>query len=78
MKLYKEAYLVYPKDTAVSMPFLLLTPAKQVNTTVWDCDGMAPPYFSLNSSGVSWRAPFNCPTAEERIQHCNCAFKYTV
>lgn len=60
------AHLVYPKDTAVSRAFLLLTPARQVNTIFWDCDGM-----TEASSGVSWRAPFTCPTAEEKVQHCN-------
>lgn len=65
------AHLVYPNDTAASRALLLLTPARQVNTIFWDCDGISPPYFSLNSSGLSWRAPFNCPTADERVQYCN-------
>lgn len=63
-----NAHLVYPKDNAVSSAVLLLIPARQVKTTFWECDGMFPPYFSLNSSGLSWRAPFTCATADERNQ----------
>lgn len=59
---------MYPKDAAESSAVLLLTPARQVKTIFWECDGMSPPYFSLNSSGLSWRAPFTCATACKKMR----------
>lgn len=57
-------HFLYPSDVAVSSAFLLLTPARHVNTILSACWGISPPYFSLNSSGPSWRAVFTCPTVK--------------
>ncbi|TNN57695.1 hypothetical protein EYF80_032064 [Liparis tanakae] len=53
-------------DVAMSSAVLLLTPARQVNTMLSACWGISPPYFSLNSSGPSWRAVFTCPTVKSK------------
>lgn len=58
------SHSLYPSEVAVSSAFLLLIPAKQVNTMLSVCWGISLLYFSLNSSGCSWRAVLTCPTVK--------------
>lgn len=60
------SHFLYPIDVAVSSAFLLRIPARHVNTILSGSWGISPPYFSLKSSGPSWRAVFTCPTVESR------------
>lgn len=60
------SHSLYPSEAAAVSAFLLLIPARQVNTTLSVCWGISPPYFSWNSSGRSWRAVFTCPTAKTK------------
>lgn len=60
------SHFSYPSDVAVSSAFLLRIPARHVNTILSAWWGISPPYFSLNSSGPSWRAVFTCPTVKSK------------
>lgn len=62
------SHFLYPNDVAWSNAFLLRIPARHVNTILSACWGISPPYFSLKSSGPSWRAVFTCPTVKQRTQ----------
>lgn len=63
------SHSLYPIDVAVSSAFLLRIPARHVNTILSAPWGISPPYFSLNSSGPSWRAVFTCPTVDAKVEN---------
>lgn len=60
------SHFLYPSDVAVFNAFLLRIPARHVNTILSACWGISPPYFSLKSSGPSWRAVLTCPTVRRK------------